>query len=274
MILYGKPVAQAIEEELKQKIKVLKAKNILPFLAVILVGDDPASVLYTQMKQKKAESLGIGYRLYKFPDDIAEENIITIINDLNLNKNVSGIIVQLPLPENFDTAKILANIDPKKDVDGLNCGPALPAGRYAPTTAGAILELLDFHKIDLAQKKVVLVGHGKLVGQPLEKILSEKNIDLIVCDSKTADLNSITKTADIIISGVGKPGLIKADMVKSGAIIIDAGTAESSGQTVGDIDPEVYTKVASYSPVPGGVGPITVMKLLKNVVEAAEKNQL
>jgi len=266
MILYGKPVVEAIENEIKETIIDLKAENVLPFLAVILAGDDPASVLYTKKKQEKAESLGLGFRLYHFPADITEENIATLIGDLNLNKNVHGIIIQLPLPEGFNTEKLLALIDPSKDVDGLN-------GGFPTPTAGAILELLDYYQIDLKAKKVVLVGYGKLVGQPLEKILSEKNIDLIVCDSKTNDIKNILLSADVIISGVGKPGLITAEMVNEKVILIDAGTAESNGSTVGDVAPEVYTKVAGYSPVPGGVGPITVMKLLKNVVESAKENK-
>lgn len=272
MILYGKPVAQAIEQEIKTKIANFRSSQIKPFLAVILVGNDAASQLYTQKKKDKAESLGIGFRLHHFPTEIKEQNVIDLIGCLNQNKNVSGIIIQLPLPESFDTPKILAQIDSKKDVDGLNNG-------FAPTTAGAILELLNYYNIGLKNKKIVIVGRGKLVGAPLEKILSEKNFDVTVCDSKTLDLAVQTNQADIIISGVGKPGLITSDMVKSDTVIIDAGTAESSGSTVGDIDTEVYdgvsvyTKVSSYSPVPGGVGPVTVVKLLKNVVEAAENHK-
>ena len=267
MVLEGRPVAQAIETELTQKIANLKAKNIQPFLAVILVGSDPPSVLYTRKKQEKAEALGIGYRLYRFPANIAEEDIVEVITDLNLNKNVHGIIVQLPLPESFDTAKVLGAINQSKDVDGLN-------GGFSPPAVGAILELLKFYKIDLTDKKVVLVGRGKLVGEPLEKILKEQNIDLTVCDSKTIDLADEIKKADVAISAVGKAGLITCEMVTDKTIIIDAGTAESNGSTLGDVAPEVYAKVASYSPVPGGVGPITVVSLLKNVVTSAEKNCL
>lgn len=264
MILSGRPVALALEDEIKIEIIELAEIYIKPFLAVILVGDDPASILYTRKKQEKAESLGIGFRLYKYPSSFSQENLITIINDLNMNKSVHGIIIQLPLPESFDTTAVLSTIEKTKDVDGLNNG-------FPPTTAGAILEILNYYNIDFTNKKVVLVGHGKLVGEPLGKILSQKNIDLTVCDSKTENLAAITLAADVIISGVGKPGLITPLMVKSDAIIIDAGTAESNGSTLGDVDTEVYNKVASYSPVPGGVGPVTVVKLLKNVVEAAKK---
>lgn len=262
--MYGKPVVLAIEEELKLDIAKLAEANIRPFLAVILVGDNPASVLYTRKKKEKAESLGLGFRLYHFPTTMRQEDIEMIIGDLNINKNVHGIIVQLPLPEGFDTSKLLANIAKEKDVDGLN-------GGYAPPAAGAIMELINFYNIDLKNQKVVLIGRGKLVGQPLEKILNEQNIDLIVCDLKTENLTLITLSADIIITGVGVPMLIKKDMVSQKAIVIDAGTAESCGTTVGDVSPAVYSHVASFSPVPGGIGPITVVKLLKNVVEAAKK---
>ena len=264
MILLGHPVVEAIETGIKETIKCLAQEKIQPYLAVILVGDDPASVLYTRKKKEKAESLGIGYRLYHLPATIGEENILTLIDDLNKNKFVHGIVVQLPLPSDFETAKILTSISPEKDVDGLN-------GGYPPPAAGAIMEMLKFYKIDLANKKIVLVGRGKLVGEPLAKILREQNIDFEVCDSKTLNLKPITSSADIIVSGVGKPGLITAEMIKSQAIIIDAGTAESNGSTIGDVDPEVYNKATSYSPVPGGVGPVTVVKLLKNVVESAKK---
>jgi len=264
MILYGKPVAEAIELKIKARVSQLAPGATKPFLAVILAGRDAASQLYTQKKKEKAESLGIGIRIHHLPENTPEQNIIDLIELLNQNKTVTGIIIQLPLPEGLLAVKILAQIKPAKDVDGLNNG-------FPPATAGAILELLDFYDIDLNGKKIVIVGHGKLVGAPLEKILTDKNLDVTVCDSQTLDLKPITLGADIIISGVGKPGLIAADMVKPSAIIIDAGTSESSGATVGDVDIEVYKKVSSYSPVPGGVGPVTVAKLLKNVVEAAGK---
>lgn len=262
MILYGKPVVEAIENEIKEEIKKLADINIQPFLAVILIGDDPASLVYTRKKKEKAESLGMGFRLYHYPATMAQSDIEVIISDLNQNKNVHGIIIQLPLPEGYDTDKLLSLINPEKDVDGLN-------GGFATPTAGAILELMQFYNIDTKNKKVVLVGRGKLVGQPLEKIFKSQDLDLEVCNSKTEDLKSKTLTADIIVSGVGKPSLITPDMVSEKAIIIDAGTAESSGSTVGDVSSEVYAKVAAYSPVPGGVGPVTVIKLLKNVVESA-----
>jgi len=266
MILYGKPVAQKIETDIKSDIEILKKDNIKPFLAVILAGDDPASILYTRKKREKAESLGIGFRLHHLPANTPEQHIIDLINLLNANKEVDGILIQLPLPSNFDTPKILAQIKPQKDVDGLN-------GGFLPPTVEAIFSLLEFYKIDPRDKKTVIIGRGKLVGQPLEKVFNEKNFSAVVCDSKTENLKDKTLEADIIISGVGKADLIKPDMVKDQVYIIDAGTAESNGSTVGDVGKEVCDKVAGCSPVPGGVGPVTVIDLMKNLVEAAKKRQ-
>jgi len=230
---------------------------------VILVGNDPASIMYDKMKGKKAEELGVGFKLHHLAEITSQEDIINLINVLNNDNKVHGIIVQLPLPEKFDTDLILQTIDPKKDIDSLN-------GGFPPPTAGAILEVLEFYGIDLNNKKIVLVGHGKMVGQPLERLLNSKGLSPVVCDSKTRDLTAITKDADILISGVGEPGLIQAEMVSSKTIIIDAGTAESSGKTVGDVSPAAYEKSASYSPVPGGVGPVTVAELMKNLIRAAK----
>lgn len=265
MILDGKSVAEKIYENLEKEIEGLKEKNIRPFLAVVLVGEDPASLLYVRKKEEKAESLGIGFKLYHFSEIISEQEVLNLIADLNRNKNIHGIIVQLPLPQNFNTTKILESIAPKKDIDGLN-------GGFPPPTTGAILEILRFYNIDLKNKKIVIIGRGKLVGQPLEKILTAQGVEPLVCDSQTPDLKSKTLSGDVIVSGVGEPGLITADMVNENTIVIDAGTAESSGKTVGDVNKSVYEKVASYSPVPGGVGPVTVAMLYKNLIAAAEKD--
>lgn len=263
MILYGKPVVLAIETELKQEIARLADINIRPFLAVILVGEDPASVLYTRKKEEKAQSLGIGFKLYAYPASVSQADLLLLINSLNHDASIHGIIIQLPLPQGFDTAELLSHISQEKDVDGLN-------GGLVPPAAGAVLELLNFYKIDLTNEKVVLVGRGKLVGGPLEEIFTQRNIDLTVCDSKTFSIKAETLKASVIISAVGKPNLITQDMVGSEAVVIDAGTAESNGSTIGDLSPSAYSYVQSYSPVPGGIGPITVAKLLKNVVEAAD----
>jgi len=267
MILYGKPIAQEIYQELKKKIDDLEIK---PSLAVVLVGEDPASLQYVHAKEKIAEEIGIGFKLYHLPGIVLEDNLINLICDLNKNKYISGIVVQLPLPKEFDTEKMLKAITPTKDIDGFS-------GKYSVPTAQAILEILKFYNIDIKNKNILIVGHGRLVGEPLEKILLKQRIQPNVCDSSCKDLAEQTLRADIIVSCAGIPGLIKANMVSKRAIVIDAGTAESSGKIVGDVDKEVYdakqlhyNKVSSYSPTPGGVGPVTVAMLMKNLVEATK----
>ena len=264
MILYGKPVAEKIYQEIKEE---LKGGQIQPFLAVILVGEDKASHSYVRVKEKKAEELGIKFELYHFTTNSLSSQIIDQIQKLNENPAVAGIIVQLPLPEGLDQEKILQSISPQKDTDGLNSENPAP-------TAAAILKILDYYNIDYKNLKMVIVGRGKLVGGPLEKMLTARGIEPLVCDSKTDNLTEITSKADILISATGVPGLIKADMVSEKAIVIDAGTAESKGEMKGDVDKEIYQKAKAYSPVPGGVGPLTVAMLMKNLVEAANLSTL
>lgn len=265
MILYGKPVVEKIYENLKQKIEGLERK---PFLAIILVGENPASVSYVKIKEKIADKLSIGFKMYHFPKIVSQENVEELITKLNQNKFVTGIVVQLPLPEKIDAEKIIGLVDREKDVDGLS---SQEMGRFSAPTAKAILDILDFYQIDISSKKTVILGRGKLVGAPLEKMLKEKNIDVIVCDSQTPNLKEKTLQANILISATGVPGLVKSDMVKSDAVIIDAGTAEADGKMVGDVDSSVYEKVGSYTPTPGGVGPVTVAELFSNLLEATKE---
>jgi len=260
MILSGKPVAEKIYEGLVQGLRKISRR---PKLAVILVGEDPASLSYLRVKEKIAKRLGIGFEMFHLPGAVQEKVVEKLIEDLNQNESISGIIVQLPLPGRFEQEKILKKIDRRKDIDGFYSDLSAP-------TAQGILEILKFYKIGLEKKRVVLVGHGRLVGKPLEKLLSKQAVKPIICDLKTANLNKKLKTADIIVSATGVVGLIKPEMVTSETIIIDAGTAEAKGKLVGDVDPSVYNKVKAYSPVPGGVGPVTVACLMRNVVLAAK----
>jgi len=260
MILDGKPVAKKIYQDLEEKLKKFEKK---PLLVVILVGENPASLAYNKIKEKVAERLGIGFKLYHFPAMALSSEVQKLIQDLNQNKNVSGIVVQLPMPEQIETEKILQELAPGKDVDGF-------LGRFPAPTAQAILEILKFYQIEIKNKNIVIVGHGRLVGGPLEKILQKQNISVTICDSHTPDLSTKTISADILISATGAPGLITPEMVKPEAIVIDAGTSEAGGKMVGDVSPEVYQKVSTYTPNPGGVGPVTVACLMKNVVEAAK----
>ena len=257
MILNGKPVAQKIYSSINFEKP--------PTLAVILVGEDPASLTYIKVKEKILENLGITFKLFHLPGFSRETKILELVEDLNKNKFIDGIVVQLPLPADLNTKKILAAILPHKDIDGFS-------GEFMPPTIQAILEILNYYKISYENKNIVIVGHGLLVGKPLEEFLIKKGIKPIICDSETSDLKSKTLEADILISGAGATGLIKPEMVKSDATIIDAGTAESNGEMVGDVDPKVYEKVKAYTPVPGGVGPVTVACLMRNLVEAARQS--
>lgn len=266
MILYGKQVAEKIYKNLQKEIEAFRAKKITPSLAVVLIGENPASLSYITVKEKVAARLGIDFRLFHLPGFVQEREVKKLLEDLNHNKFISGIIVQLPLPKDFDTENILKKISPLKDIDGF-------CGKFPAPTAQAILEILQFYKIFLKNKKIVLVGHGRLVGKPLEKLLLKNGLKPQICDSKTKNLKNILDTAEIIISAVGVSGLIKPEMVNKNAIVIDAGTSESKGKMAGDVDPAVYPKVRAYSPVPGGVGPVTVACLLRNVIEAAKRQE-
>lgn len=268
-ILDGILVAQKINEQTQDDVLKLKAKNINPHLAVILVGEDPASQLYVSIKEKKCQKLGIDFSKYLLPANITEQEILYLIDSLNKDEEIHGIIIQLPLPKQFDSEKIINHIDSKKDADALTKKAIV----NAPTAAG-IVEMLRFYGIELENKKIVIVGYGKLVGKPLEKILKNdyKDLNIIICDSKTNNLSKITKSADIIISAVGKPHLITQQMVKNDVVIVDAGTSETNGEITGDVDWENLQNIASFiTPVKGGVGPITVAKLLENVVTLTKK---
>ncbi len=256
MILYGEPVALEIYQTLS------KAKASL---AVILVGEDPVSLSYVHAKEKKALELGINFKLYCFPNIASERQVIELIEKLNSDSEIDGVIVQLPLPKEFDVNRVLKKISPDKDIDGFF------SEKFTPPTVCAILEILNHYQIDLKGKKVVIVGHGRLVGKPLATLLQKKGIEPKICTSDS-DIAFETKDADIIISATGVLNLIKPEMVSEKAIIIDAGTAESNGKISGDIDPKVFDKVKSYTPTPGGVGPVTVACLMRNLVEATKKS--
>lgn len=260
IITDGKKIAQKIRTRLKKEVEKMKKP---PILAVILVGDDPASHLYVRIKEKISAEIGIVFQKYLFPSATKEKTILELINRLNNDKKISAIIVQLPLPAHLDSSKIIEAIAPEKDADSLT-GKAL----ILPPTPAAILTLLANYKISLKNKNIVLVGHGKLVGGPLAKILKRRKIPIEICTDKTKNLSAITKKADILISATGVAHLIKADMVKKNAVIIDAGTSESGGEIVGDVDFEPVKEKSSYiTPPKGGIGPVTVAKLMENVVK-------
>ncbi|WP_200763930.1 bifunctional methylenetetrahydrofolate dehydrogenase/methenyltetrahydrofolate cyclohydrolase FolD [Nitrosophilus alvini] len=276
-ILDGKALSLKIKDEMKKEVEELKqTRNIVPGLAVILVGDDPASHTYVKMKAKACKEVGIYSITHEMPSSISEAEIIETIEMMNKNPNIDGILVQLPLPEHIDSTKILEVISPKKDVDGFhpyNVG-RLTSGldSFVPCTPLGVMELLNEYHIDPKGMDAVVVGASNIVGKPMAALLLNANATVDICHIYTKDLKSHTQRADILVVGVGKPGLITEDMVKEGAIVIDIGINKTEdGKIVGDVDFEHVSKKASFiTPVPGGVGPMTIAMLLKNTIKAAK----
>ena len=268
-ILDGKALSQTILSKLKKEIV---ENNLRPKLVIVQVGTDPASLIYIQQKQKAAISIGVDTKIVSVDSSVAQKELEQLIDKLNKDKNIQGIIVQKPLPPQINSDQIDVLVDPTKDVDGLN-----PNSTFIPATARGILELLDYYEVQIKGKKVVVVGTSKLVGRPTGLQLKKKGALVTFCDDKTSDLASKTKEADILVVAVGKPKLIKANMVKKGVVVIDVGinrieTGDKKQATsiVGDVDFDEVSDLASYiTPVPGGVGPMTVAALMQNLVDAA-----
>ena len=269
-IIDGKKIAEDIYTELKEEVKNLEDK---PGLAVVLVGDDPASLVYVRNKERVCKRLGLNYRLMRFPQSADKNEILSTIESLNSDKEINGIIVQIPLPEHLDPFEVVSAIDPLKDVDGLhpdNLGRLLSGKpRIIPCTPLGVIELLKRENIDIRGKNAVIVGRSNLVGKPLFHLLLSLDATVTVCHSKTRDLKEETSRADILVCAVGVPKLISADMVKEGATVIDVGINRIGDRLVGDVDFENIMGIASaITPVPGGVGPMTVAMLMKNVITA------
>jgi len=276
-LIDGKKLSKKIEDEISKEVEELEDKGIVPGLAVILVGDDPASHTYVAMKEKSCKNVGFYSIVHKMPETISQEEIIETIEMMNNNPRIDGILVQLPLPSHIDTTKILEVIDPKKDVDGFhpyNMGRVVEnLDAFAPCTPLGVMEMFKEYNINLEGKDVCVVGASNIVGKPMAALLLNKNATVTITHIYTKDLSSHTKKADIIIVGVGVPKLIKEDMVKEGAIVIDIGINRlEDGSLVGDVDFENVSKKCSYiTPVPGGVGPMTIAMLLKNTLKAAKR---
>ncbi|MFC1648067.1 bifunctional methylenetetrahydrofolate dehydrogenase/methenyltetrahydrofolate cyclohydrolase FolD [Nanoarchaeota archaeon] len=273
MILDGKKLAGKIEDELKKKIQAL---DEVPCLAVILIGEDPASKAYVGQKMKSCQRLGMTSKSFEMEDEITTEELCDLIKGLNQDEGVHGILVQLPLPNHIDKGKVLDTISPLKDVDGfqpMNVGMMM-VGHPAlePCTPRGVMRLLDEYKIDLAGKDAVVVGKGNITGKPLAMMLMNRDATVTVCHILTKDLKSYTQKADIIISCAGSPNLIKDDMVKEGAVVVDVGYSrvddpkkDKGYSIVGDVEFEKIKEKASFiTPVPGGVGPMTVAILMEN----------
>jgi methylenetetrahydrofolate dehydrogenase (NADP+) / methenyltetrahydrofolate cyclohydrolase len=260
-ILDGTKLAQEIKSDLAQKIAKTEKR---PGLAAILIGDDPASKIYINLKEKACQEVGINFHKYLCNEDcysgISEKELLGLIKFLNKDGAIDGIIVQLPLPPKYNTSKIIKSINPAKDVDGFH--PKNKNKKIIPPTIGAIIELLKATGEDLADKKTLIIGHGDIFTSGIKKYLTERFGIKKISTSKTVPKNS--DGYDIVIIALGRPGILKKDMVKTGSIIIDVGISRKSGRTVGDVDPRVAEKAGWLSPVPGGVGPLTVVCLLKN----------
>lgn len=274
-LINGKEVAEHIKQQVKNEIEALGLK---PALAVIVVGDNPASKVYVNNKKKACKAVGIESIEYALPENITEEELLNVIDYCNISRCIHGILVQLPLPKHIDESKILERIYPNKDVDGftaVNTGK-LWQGDYnlAPCTAMGIIELLDYYGYDISGQNCVVIGRSNIVGKPVAALLLERNATVTICHSKTNNLSEITSKADILISAVGKPKFITWGMVKDGAIVIDVGiNRDEDGKLCGDVDfDDVKEKVSAITPVPGGVGPMTVAMLMKNTLEAAKMN--
>ncbi|MGA2553158.1 MAG: bifunctional methylenetetrahydrofolate dehydrogenase/methenyltetrahydrofolate cyclohydrolase FolD [Smithella sp.] len=277
-IIDGNKIAQDIRNEVRLSTLELKQKGIVPGLAVILVGDDPASKIYVGKKAQDCAEVGFLSREYKLPEATSEEKLLSLIDDLNKDKLIHGILVQLPVPKHIRTDKIIESIDPRKDVDGFhpyNVG-RLVAGNpcHSSCTPYGIMELFDRSGIELSGKEAVVVGRSNIVGKPMALMLLARNATVTICHTRTKDLAAVTRRADILVAAAGRAQMIKGDMVKDGVVVIDVGTNRlDNGKLVGDVDfPAVSLKASYITPVPGGVGPMTRAMLMKNTLNAAKMN--
>lgn len=276
-LIDGKKVSAYIKENLKAEVASLKEQGTEVCLAVIQVGNDPASTIYVRNKKKGCEFVGIKSLSYELPEETTEEELLHLIDELNADEKVHGILVQLPLPKQINEDHIIKSIHPSKDVDGFhpeNIGKMfIGEDTLVSCTPAGVIELLDYYKIDVAGKRCVVVGRSNNVGKPMAMLLTAKNGTVTIAHSKTKDLASVTREADILVAAAGRPRLITAEHVKEGAVVIDIGIhRDEENKMCGDVDFEqVKDKVSAISPVPGGVGPMTIAMLLSNCVKAAKK---
>ena len=277
MIIYGSEIAKNIKADIKSRVEEIVAKGLRkPCLCVILVGDDPASISYVKGKEKACAEIGFASKMITLPQETSEEELLDIVRECNNDDNIDGILVQLPLPKHINAHNIIINIDPNKDVDGLH--PLNVAKLYqsqdgfVPCTPQGVMQILKQANVSLAGKHVVVIGRSHLVGSPAARLLLNENATVTMCHSYTQDLSSITKLADILVVCVGKPRMITKEYVKEGAVVIDVGVnRDENGKLCGDVDFEnVKEKCSLITPVPKGVGPMTICMLLVNTLKAYE----
>lgn len=278
IIIDGKELAKKIRQDLKVEVDKLREKKVYPKLAVIMVGEDKASQVYVRNKSKACNEIGIDFEESLLPSNITMEKLLELIEELNNRKDISGILLQSPIPKPLNIREAFNKIDYRKDVDGfnpINVGKlALGQDCFVSCTPYGIVKMIEEYNIPTEGKKAVIIGRSNIVGKPLIQCLLSKNATVTICHSKTKEIEKITKDADIIVTAMGKPKFLKADMVKEGATVIDVGINRmENGKITGDVDFEEVSKKTSYiTPVPGGVGPMTIAMLMNNIVKAA-KNQ-
>lgn len=277
-IIDGKELAKKVRLELKDEVEKLKKdENIHPKLAVIMVGSDPASQIYVRNKSKACDEIGIEFEEFLLDENTTQKELLDLIDRLNENEKVNGILLQSPIPKNLDINEAFRRISPEKDVDGfnpVNVGKlTLGQKGFVSCTPFGVIKMLEEYNIDIEGKNAVVLGRSNIVGKPMSQCLLNKNATVTICHSKTKNINEITKNADIIVAAIGKKEFVKGDMVKEGAVVIDVGINRGEdGKLKGDVDFEEVSKKASYiTPVPGGVGPMTIAMLMTNVVKAAKE---
>ncbi|OJU12030.1 MAG: bifunctional 5,10-methylene-tetrahydrofolate dehydrogenase/5,10-methylene-tetrahydrofolate cyclohydrolase [Clostridiales bacterium 43-6] len=274
-IIDGKAVAAKVRQEAAQQVKTLKENGIKTGLAVIIVGDDPASRVYVNNKKKDCEEIGIYSEEYALPEDTSQEELMALVESLNQRSDISGILCQLPLPRHLNEKMVLDAISPLKDVDAFhpsNVGKIM-IGDYdfLPCTPAGVMEMLKEYEIEIEGKTCVVIGRSNIVGKPMSMLLLHKNGTVTTCHSRTKDLPGVTRQADILVAAIGKAKFVTADMVKDGAVVVDVGMNRLDGKLCGDVDYEAVAPKASFiTPVPGGVGPMTRAILMKNTVKAAK----
>lgn len=278
-IIDGKAVSAQIREEIREQTLAFTEKHgRAPSLTVIIVGEDPASQVYVRNKARACEQTGISSEIVRLPEDVSEDELIGLISSLNEDAATDGILVQLPLPRHINEKRVICAISPSKDVDAFcyeNVGKILTGDYdFLPCTPAGVMELLHRSGISCAGKDCVIIGRSNIVGKPMAALMMHDNGTVTVCHSKTADLVAHTRRADILVAAIGKPDFVKADMIKDGAVIIDVGiNRKPDGKLTGDVDFDgCFEKASAITPVPGGVGPMTVTTLLKNTLKAAEKH--
>ncbi|MBR6533872.1 MAG: bifunctional methylenetetrahydrofolate dehydrogenase/methenyltetrahydrofolate cyclohydrolase FolD [Clostridia bacterium] len=275
-LIDGKIISASVKERVKNEVEALKKEGITTGLAVIIVGEDPASKVYVANKKKACEALGIISEEYALSENTTQEELLALIDELNKKPSINGILCQLPLPRHLDEQAVINAIAPEKDVDAFhpqNVGKIMQGDYdFVPCTPAGIMEMLAYENIEIEGKTCVVIGRSNIVGKPMGMLLLHKNGTVTICHSRTKDLKEVCLKADILVAAVGRPNFVTADMVKDGAVVIDVGINRIDGKLVGDVDFEaVKDKCEAITPVPGGVGPMTIAMLMQNTLTAAKK---